>query len=88
MMINWETGKDGISRATVHDCWLAVTPEGRVWRWSAADRRGHILGTGLEPLRELAKEAAEDDYFACHPVGGPWFEHRCGNCMPQQAATA
>lgn len=84
MMVNWTRAQDlaEAREATLHDCQMRVEPSGRVWHWFCADRCGHILGDGVAISRTEAEDAAEGDYFACHPVGGPWFEHRCGNCMP------
>ena len=65
--------------ARLYDCRLEVDHEGRRWRWTCLDSCDHVLDTGTEAHRSEAMSAAIDDFFALHPPGGRWFEHRCGD---------
>lgn len=89
MMISWHTASDPIEakrnvlEATIHRCQMSVEPvAGDGWRWSIRTLGGVDLTIGQSPSLALAKEEAEDEFFAIHPVNGHWFEIYCSSAGP------
>lgn len=91
MMISWHVAnnapqaRQSIHEAMLHRCRMTVEPGDDGWHWSIHTLAGLELTSGRAPSLAAAEEAAEDEFFAIHPVGGHWFEIYCtaANRRPQ-----
>jgi hypothetical protein len=93
MMISWHVAsnpveaKGNVHEAAIHRCQMRVEPiAGDGWRWSIRTLDGADLTIGQAPSLSLAKEEAEDEFFAIHPVNGHWFETYCSHAVQTLAS--